>query len=335
MRARELLAFAAVASLVAGSAAAQSIVSVRSGAIHYTEGRVLLNGDPIHHKFGEFPQMKKNDVLRTERGRAEVLLTPGVFLRMGERGAFRMISTSLADTRVQILEGSVLVECAELLKDNAVALFYKDASMAIRKNGLYRIDADPGRLRVYDGKIDVAIAGEKPVTLKKGRMLELDGERASVEKFDTKVGDPFYRWSARRASYMALANLSAAKSLRDSGISWGLPGWGWNPYFGLVTFIPARGVYYSPFGYSFWSPSRVQQVYEPPRRFGSGTSAMRGSRSGGRYNADLGYVTIPRSASRGASAPAASAGGGASAPAASSRSAESSSGRGGSGGRRR
>src|SRR2546429_3861810 len=47
-----------------------------------------------------FPDVKENWQLRTEEGRAEVLLTPGVFLRVSENSAIRMIANRLIDTRV-------------------------------------------------------------------------------------------------------------------------------------------------------------------------------------------------------------------------------------------
>ena len=45
---------------------------------------------------------------------AEILLTPGVFLRVAENSSIKMISSRLIDTRVDLLSGSILIECAEL-----------------------------------------------------------------------------------------------------------------------------------------------------------------------------------------------------------------------------
>src|ERR1700674_3851376 len=70
----------------------QSAISAHSGMIHYVEGKVLLEGQPVDPKFGEFPEVKNDQVLETEEGRAEVLLTPGVFLRVAENSSFKMLS---------------------------------------------------------------------------------------------------------------------------------------------------------------------------------------------------------------------------------------------------
>src|SRR5438874_12029020 len=77
---------AACASLVIAlgglPALAQSVISAHSGLIHYAEGRVLLDGKQVEIKISAFPEIKQDMQLRSEDGRAEELLTPGVSLRM-------------------------------------------------------------------------------------------------------------------------------------------------------------------------------------------------------------------------------------------------------------
>jgi hypothetical protein len=63
---------------------AQSVLSARAGLLHYVEGEVLLDGKPAEVDLASFPSMKTGSVLRTADGRAEVLLNPGVFLRMAK-----------------------------------------------------------------------------------------------------------------------------------------------------------------------------------------------------------------------------------------------------------
>src|SRR5579864_6539626 len=89
---------------------AQQAISARSGMIHYVEGKAFAGDQQIDEKLGTFPQVKENQVFRTTEGRAEVLLTPGVFLRLGENSSFRMITNRLVDTRVEFLTGSMILE---------------------------------------------------------------------------------------------------------------------------------------------------------------------------------------------------------------------------------
>ena len=300
----------------------QNVISVQAGLVHYVEGRVLLNGEPLEMTFGKFPQMKANGELRTEEGRAEVLMAPGTALRMSENSGFRILSTKLEDIRVEALSGSLLFEVAEMPKEQALTVIFQDQPTAIRKSGLYRFDSEEGRLRVYDGEARVGT-----INVKGSREMALVGG-SEPEKFDASTGDALYRWSKRRSGYLAMANVYAANSLRND--RWTTSLWGFNRYFGMYTFVPYRGMYNSPFGYYYYSPRAVYNaVYSPP-------PVMRapdpGWSRGAMYNPNLGYSTASRSAAPSV-APSASGPVAPSSGASSARTADSVSGRGGGGGR--
>src|SRR5579863_5103054 len=89
---------------------AQSVISTHSGLIHFFEGEVYLGDQFLESHLGRFPSVPPGGELRTGAGRAEVLLTPGVFLRMGERSVIRLVANGLADTQVQLEAGSVIVD---------------------------------------------------------------------------------------------------------------------------------------------------------------------------------------------------------------------------------
>lgn len=285
-----------VLALVAGSCAyAQSVISARSGVIHYHEGRVLVNDQAIEDsKFGQFAELKDNQELRTEEGKAEILLTPGSFLRLGENSSSRMVSNRLTDTRIEVLSGSALVECTEILKDNAIAVSYKGNSMQLLKAGLYRVDTDPARFRVYEGEAMVKSESGQ-LTLKSGKETPLDGVLAA-SKFDNKIGDDLYRWSSRRSGYVAAANVSAARSAYTSGGggSYGglYGGWSFNPWFGMFTFIPSNGLAFSPFGYPYWSPYGAY-YYAPTYYYGGGGGGGV-YRGGYPANGHAAYSAVPR-----------------------------------------
>src|SRR5580700_2900368 len=130
---------------------AQNVISARSGLIHYAEGNVTLEGQKVKPKNGEFPVVGAGQTLATGDARAEVLLTPGVFLRLGEQASFKMVSNRLADTQVEILTGSAIIEVDELLKGNAVMVLFRDVKITPLKHGLYRLDAGENRFRVFEG----------------------------------------------------------------------------------------------------------------------------------------------------------------------------------------
>ena len=287
---------AILAISLAPRAWAQSVISAHSGVIHYAEGDVSIDGSPVHPKFGEFPDVKTGQLVATAEGRAEILLTPGVFLRMAENSSVRMLSNALADTRLEVVSGSALVEVGELLEHNAISFEASGRHMELAKKGLFRIDANPASLRVYEGQARVT-SGSENLTARKGHQIDLDGAKLADTKFETKDTDAFYRWSSRRAQYVAAANVVSARVTSNSSYNSGFtnnPGaWSWNPYFGMFTFLPSNGVYWSPFGSPFYSPTMVWAAYVP-RRGVSPTPV---------YGAPLGVGSSPASFGRGAGNP--------------------------------
>lgn len=265
---RLALGVAVMAGASSFVASAQSVISAKSGLIHYAEGQVYLGDQLVENKFSTFPDIKENAQLRTEDGRAEVLLTPGVFLRIAENSSFRMVTNRLIDTRVEFLSGSILVEADELLKDNGVTIVYNDYAVKLEKKGIYKFDSDPPALRVYDGAV-LAQINDKSQEIKEGQLLAMNGD-LKLAKFNKDDVDALYRWSRRRAEYISMANVSAAKSVRDSGMSWYSSGWAYNPYFNMYTFIPYRGSYYNPFGYALWSPFTVYDYLYSPGFYNTG-----------------------------------------------------------------
>jgi hypothetical protein len=261
---------------VGGICYGQQVLSAQSGTVHYSEGPVYVDGREIHPKNGQFATLRPGEELRTEAGRAEVLLTPGAFLRVSDHSAVRMIDSRLSNTLIEVLEGSVIVECDALLKDNAIALLYAGNTIRLEKHGLYRVDTVPAELRVYDG-VAVVESASGQLTLKRGKETALNG-LLLAEKFDRKRGDSFDLWDANRSVFVTNASLNASQSLLNSHSSWRTSGWAWSPYYDMYTFVPGGGsLIFSPFGYQFWSPAIVSVYYVP----NGGSYGNRGASSNG------------------------------------------------------
>jgi hypothetical protein len=248
---------------------AQTVISAHSGTVHLAEGAVSVDGKAITQTPGTYPMWKERSELRTDQGRAEILLTPGVFLRVGEASALRLIDNRLSATRVELLSGQALIESDDPMKENAVTLVYGDYEVQVRKSSVFSLDSQPAQLKVYHGEAAVSYKGEL-VTVKAGHLLPLTAALA-MEKFDAKSGDELTRWSQRRSQYVSTANIASAKSLRDSGTNWS-SGWYYNPYYSMYTYIPGRGVSWSPYGYGYFSPYSVYS-YLP---YGGGYYGNRG-----------------------------------------------------------
>ncbi|HXS93423.1 MAG TPA: FecR domain-containing protein [Candidatus Limnocylindrales bacterium] len=290
MKPLRVMAFAGLAlGLTSVQAMAQPVISAKSGVAAFSEGDVFLANQKLVYSPTHFEDLKENQVLRTEGGRAEVLLTPGVVLRMGENSSLRMITNRLIDTRLELVTGSAVIEADQIAKDTNVTIAVKDAQVALTKSGIYRFDAEPARVRVFKGSAAVALDGQT-VDVSGGKMLMLGGEKAEVSKFDENDTDALDRWSGRRAESMAMANLSAAKTLMGSGtlssMGWGTGScysgaWSFNSWYGMMTYVPCNGAFMSPYGYRFYSPYSVYSVYNP--------TYYRPPTNGGGFNGGMPY----------------------------------------------
>jgi FecR protein len=312
---------AATLTLAVLTASAQPVISAKSGVIAGLEGKVYLDNQLQESSVTHFPDMKENSVLRTEEGRAEVLLPPGYVLRIGENSSFKMLTTRLIDTRLEITAGSGIVEVDENSKDTNVAITLKGGTATLPKTGVYRFDSEPAQIKVFSGTASVLL-GENTILVPAGHMLSLAGGPAVVEKFDILATDALDHWARRRAEAMAVANVSAAKYVNDNYGKLNHSSWGFNPYFGVYTYIPMDGrMCNSYYGYCYYSPSVVYtSFYAPvmtynPSDFGGANSATNYSNMGATNTAVSSTVAAAPSMS---SAPAASAASTASSAAASS-----------------
>src|SRR5579864_2511144 len=257
-RCAAILALAVPLSLP--SAWAQAVISARSGMVNYVEGEVKLAGAPVKLDGAIFPSVQIGEILSTQSGHAEILLTPGVFLRLGMNASFRMVSNKLTDTQVEILSGSALVEADEVLKDNRIAVKMGDSETVLMKTGLYHFNADAGQVRTFTGKAQVSEASNS-TELKGGRTL-LVASSLTPDKFDrNKSKDELYAWSEQRDYRLELANISIARGTRARSLSNSM--WAWDSWLGMYTFLPRSGYMYSPFGMAWYSPDTVWVVFQP------------------------------------------------------------------------
>jgi hypothetical protein len=244
---------------------AQAVISAHSGLVNYVEGDVRLAGKQVKLDGAIFPDVKIGQTLSTQMGHAEVLLTPGVFLRLDNHTSIRMVANKLTDTQVEILSGSALVEANEILKDNRVGVKMGEAETVLLKTGLYHFNADAGQVRAFDGKAQVSDASNS-TELKGGRTL-LVGSSLTPDKFNrNKSKDELYAWSEGREYRLALANISAARVTNAKGFSNSM--WALDPWLGMYTFLPHSGRIYSPFGIGWYSPSTVWVVFQPAPSYG-------------------------------------------------------------------
>jgi hypothetical protein len=295
----------AVLALGALPALAQPVISAKSGVVSHVIGKVMVGDEVVKPSETKFTEVKEGAVLRTEEGRAEVLLILGTMLRTGDHSSFKMLTNRLIDTRLDLLTGSHVLEVSEIQKDNSLTLMFKNATVVITKRGLYRFDVDQSRIKVFDGVLGVTVNGESTL-VGAGKML--DTATASVDKFDKEDTDALDHWAKRRAELVAMANASSAKKVHDYGCA---PSsnfaavnngastspcynpcntWSYNPWYGMITYIPCGSNVYSPYGYRYYNPYNVMRAYyaPPPPTYNNG---------GGYGGNGGGYVGVPQTSS--------------------------------------
>src|SRR5258708_17533608 len=163
-----------------------------------------------------------------------------------------MISPSLTDMELRLDKGRAMVEIAEIHPQNNLMIVQDGDTVRLSKTGLYEFDSDNDQVRVYEGQADVRHM-DRDIEVKSKHQVAL-GANASLkpEKFDTKQADDLYNWSSLRSSYVAEANVDRAQVYAMG--NWYGSGWDWDPYFGTYAYIPGDGIFYSSFGWGFYSP---------------------------------------------------------------------------------
>ena len=171
-----------------GGGGAPQIALSGSGPVFFNERPVTAEDDPQ-------PRILDGDVIRTTRDRLELSIGPRTSLWAGENSSVRMTFTRPPLTRFELLEGTAVLE--QSAGPYSACFIWRDRTICTLEPGLFRLDAEPPVLRVFEGSAEVEVAGEK-VQVVMGKMLTLDASR-TLAKFDRGKTDSFGLWRAWRS----------------------------------------------------------------------------------------------------------------------------------------
>src|SRR5229473_3489498 len=155
------------------------------GTINYVEGQVFIGNRSIGANSADVDVLSPDQSLTTQSGKAEVLLTPGVFARLGDNSSIEMVSPNLTNTQFSVEKGEVIVEIAEIHPENNLLGNEDGATILLQKTGLYVFDADHAQFRVFDGQAMVQTENEQ-VKVKGGHEVNLKVTMLKTQKFDEK-----------------------------------------------------------------------------------------------------------------------------------------------------
>jgi hypothetical protein len=231
--------------------------SARPGTVNYVEGAAYLNGEQLTGKSVGSTDLNPGEELSTKTGKAEILLTPGVFLRLDDNSEVKMISPDLTKTQVELEHGRAGIEVDEIYPQNNLDIVDAGVTTQLVKNGYYEFNADQPTAMVFDGKAAVEVGDGKYRVVKSHHELALvsgPGDKPLANEkpasFNTgEAKDDLYNWNSLRSQYLAEANNQiAGEYVGGPGFA---PGWYWDPYMWDYTFI-GMGPFYSPFGWGFY-----------------------------------------------------------------------------------
>lgn len=263
---------------LASAAGDKYVISAKAGGVNFTEGSVS-----VVREAGNSGLLVKGDMLEVgdrvstgADGKAEILLTPGSYVRMAGDSEFHFRNTSLEDLELGVDKGSAIFEVfAE--EDYPVTVVTPRNTFSLIRTGVFRVDVDAegnGSLEVWKGR--ARIDGVED-TVKGGREVSADGV---VSKFDRDDRDAFETWSRERSKQLAkIVSELKRDTWRTPLINsfwdnrWNFYGsyglWVYDPFWGSYCFLPFGYGWSSPYGYGFGRSIwyyRLPRViyYQPP-----------------------------------------------------------------------
>ncbi len=258
LRSKALTFTLSLATLCA-TAFGQNANSASPGTLNYIEGQASIEGHSLSSQSVGNTTLQAGQVLATANGKAEILLTPGIFVRLGDNSTVQMVSPDLTHTEIKLEQGRANVEVDQIHPQNTILVDLKSGQTQLLKNGLYSFDANNSTVRVFDGKAAVYPGANlqtdiKPIEVKGDHQLVLNGEPLKPQRFnkDEATNDPLYKWSSLRSDYLGQANVNLAEEY--AGYPGFYPGWYWAGYPYGYTWLPGAGLFWNPFGYGFYSP---------------------------------------------------------------------------------
>ena len=287
------------------------LISAKAGGVNYADGAVSViraNGKSGTLLKGD--QLEIGDRVSTaESGRAEILLNPGSYMRVGANTSFEFKTTTLDDLQIKLDSASAMFEVFATEKFRVNVTTPKE-KLWLFDSGVYRIDLQPdgtGAIYVTEGKAALGKIGAlKLVT--GGKMATFGNGTVAITKFNTGKRDDLAEWSKNRSKTLAkltasLQNNNARNSLFNSLSSsrwsvydsFGL--WIRDPFNGFSCFLPFGRGWYSPYGYGYGTGVYdIIPIYTPPRQIDPPHDP---TQFGERKFADIGegpppFVTIDR-----------------------------------------
>jgi len=197
-------------------------ISAKAGGVNFVEGdvRVARAADRSGVLLRR-DQLEVGDRVSTgANGKAEILLNPGSYIRLGSNTTFQFLTTSLDDLRVRLDGGTAMFEVFAA-NEFQVTVETANGNVSLVETGVYKVDVPQNGLAtiaVFDGMAQ--LSGPQLTVLKKGRSSLIGSANVAVTKFDRDDRGELVAWSKSRSKDLAKVTSSLKeRDFRDSLIS--------------------------------------------------------------------------------------------------------------------
>jgi hypothetical protein len=264
----------------------QYVVSAKAGVVNLLDGEATVQKNrpfAMPQKLITSDELQKGDRVRTgPDARAEILLNPGCYLRLGESSEFVFLFDGLASyNKLQLVRGSVIIEVS--VSDQPIVVTTPGGDLTIVRSGLYRFNiSSAGRtdVSVYKGRV---LIGQ--MAIKGGKRASLTGGLPVVASFDKKEVDSLDDWSMTRARLLIAANKNLSNRAVRRSLSLGFfqNAWIYDRLCRCYTFLPITGGFSSPYGwgYSVCNPYWYAIPWRPYNGWSGGGGNAGGHPGGG------------------------------------------------------
>src|SRR5215831_21409398 len=137
------------------------IISAKPGMVNYVEGKPLVFGDDPAEGTGLVArnQLTAGQSVQTNEGdRAEILLSPGSYLRVAGNSRLDIVKAEFDDMQFRLIRGTAILESASFDKKvHALKVYTPAGEVRVLEKGLYRFQVIPDReaeVFVYSGKAE-------------------------------------------------------------------------------------------------------------------------------------------------------------------------------------
>jgi FecR protein len=231
------------------------LISSKAGRVNLVEGAVL-----VERNNGKNTGLNKSDEIKIgekvstgSNGKAEILLNPGSYARLGENSEFEFATTELDNLQLKLNRGSAIFEIITHSDEGFIlGIQTPQTKTFVLESGVYRIDVladNSTKVSVTKGKIQ--IGDNLAQIIKAGKSAIVKDSQVAVVKFDRDNKDALDTWSKIRAKDLMAVNARLRNANLTNSLVSSFYDRGWNAYntFGVWVFNRFSGTWcYLPFG---------------------------------------------------------------------------------------